>query len=206
MLDPSTVYLDHGVELAPDVVDRAQRHPARRDVDRGADAGSARARRSSTRRSARTAWSGRASSSARRRGRRHDRAVQPPAAGLARGPRAEIGNFAELKNSRLGEHVRQHHISYLGDADLGADTNVGAGTITANYDGVAQAPHDDRRGRVPRRRHDAPRAGDARRRRRRPAPARSSRGTSRRASSPSASRPGSASRTRQDRRRTMDAG
>jgi bifunctional UDP-N-acetylglucosamine pyrophosphorylase/glucosamine-1-phosphate N-acetyltransferase len=49
---------------------------------------------------------------------------------------SQIGNFAELKNTRLGEHVRQHHMSYLGDADVGADTNVGAGTITANYDGV----------------------------------------------------------------------
>jgi len=52
------------------------------------------------------------------------------------GDRSEIGNFAEIKNSTLGEHVRQHHMSYLGDADVGTDTNVGAGTITANYDGV----------------------------------------------------------------------
>ena len=52
------------------------------------------------------------------------------------GRRSEIGNYAEIKNSHLGEHVRQHHMSYLGDADVGADTNVGAGTITANYDGV----------------------------------------------------------------------
>jgi bifunctional UDP-N-acetylglucosamine pyrophosphorylase/glucosamine-1-phosphate N-acetyltransferase len=52
------------------------------------------------------------------------------------GRRSEIGNYAEIKNSRLGEHVRQHHMSYLGDAELGDETNVGAGTITANYDGV----------------------------------------------------------------------
>ena len=52
------------------------------------------------------------------------------------GRRSEIGNYAEIKNSTLGEHVRQHHMSYLGDADVGAETNVGAGTITANYDGV----------------------------------------------------------------------
>ena len=49
---------------------------------------------------------------------------------------AEVGNYAELKNTRLGPGVKQHHVSYLGDADLGAGTNVGAGTITANYDGV----------------------------------------------------------------------
>jgi bifunctional UDP-N-acetylglucosamine pyrophosphorylase/glucosamine-1-phosphate N-acetyltransferase len=48
---------------------------------------------------------------------------------------AEIGNFAEVKNSRLGARVRQHHMSYIGDADVGEGTNVGAGTITANYDG-----------------------------------------------------------------------
>ena len=51
---------------------------------------------------------------------------------------AEVGNFAELKNARLGEGVKQHHVSYLGDADLGAGTNVGAGTITANYDGTTK--------------------------------------------------------------------
>ncbi|MFL5679453.1 MAG: bifunctional UDP-N-acetylglucosamine diphosphorylase/glucosamine-1-phosphate N-acetyltransferase GlmU [Chloroflexota bacterium] len=52
------------------------------------------------------------------------------------GEGSEIGNFAEIKNSRLGERVKQHHMSYLGDADVGARTNVGAGTITANYDGT----------------------------------------------------------------------
>src|SRR5215217_4703074 len=51
------------------------------------------------------------------------------------GADAEVGNFAELKNARLGRGVKQHHVSYLGDAELGDGTNVGAGTITANYDG-----------------------------------------------------------------------
>jgi len=51
------------------------------------------------------------------------------------GPDAEIGNYAEVKNSRLGARVKQHHMSYLGDAEIGAGTNVGAGTITANWDG-----------------------------------------------------------------------
>lgn len=51
------------------------------------------------------------------------------------GAGSEVGNYAEIKNSRLGPGVRQHHMSYLGDAELGARTNVGAGTITANYDG-----------------------------------------------------------------------
>ena len=47
-----------------------------------------------------------------------------------------IGNFVEVKNSCLGAGVKANHLSYLGDADLGANVNVGAGTITANFDGV----------------------------------------------------------------------
>ncbi len=56
-----------------------------------------------------------------------------PGSSIGRG--ARLGNYAEVKNSRLGPGVQQHHMSYLGDADVGARTNVGAGTITANYDG-----------------------------------------------------------------------
>ena len=48
---------------------------------------------------------------------------------------AEVGNFAEMKKARLGRRSKQHHFSYLGDADVGSDVNIGAGTITANYDG-----------------------------------------------------------------------
>ena len=51
------------------------------------------------------------------------------------GDGAEIGNFAEQKNTRFGARSKQHHFSYLGDADIGEDVNIGAGTITANYDG-----------------------------------------------------------------------
>lgn len=57
-------------------------------------------------------------------------------AGAQLGAGSRIGNFVEIKNSRLGEGVKANHLSYLGDADLGAGVNVGAGTITANYDGV----------------------------------------------------------------------
>jgi len=49
---------------------------------------------------------------------------------------AEVGNFAELKNTSLGRGTKQHHMSYLGDAQVGEDVNVGAGSITANYDGT----------------------------------------------------------------------
>jgi bifunctional UDP-N-acetylglucosamine pyrophosphorylase/glucosamine-1-phosphate N-acetyltransferase len=49
---------------------------------------------------------------------------------------ARVGNFVEVKKSVLGEGVKAMHLSYLGDATIGRDTNVGAGTITCNYDGV----------------------------------------------------------------------
>ena len=45
-----------------------------------------------------------------------------------------LGNYAEVKNSRLGERSKMGHFSYIGDAELGSDVNVGAGTITCNYD------------------------------------------------------------------------
>ena len=54
------------------------------------------------------------------------------------GPGSEIGNYAEVKNSRLGARVRQHHFSYLGDAEVGNDVNIGAGTVTANFDGTTK--------------------------------------------------------------------
>jgi bifunctional UDP-N-acetylglucosamine pyrophosphorylase/glucosamine-1-phosphate N-acetyltransferase len=52
---------------------------------------------------------------------------------LCRG--VHMGNFGEVKNSRLEAGVKLGHFSYIGDAQIGADTNIGAGTITANYDG-----------------------------------------------------------------------
>ena len=51
------------------------------------------------------------------------------------GDGAEIGNFAEQKNTRFGARSKQHHFSYLGDAEVGEDVNIGAGTVTANFDG-----------------------------------------------------------------------
>ncbi len=56
-------------------------------------------------------------------------------AGCVVGNGAEIGNYAEQKNTRFGARSKQHHFSYLGDAEIGEDVNIGAGTITANYDG-----------------------------------------------------------------------
>ena len=50
--------------------------------------------------------------------------------------RAHVGNFVELKNAHLGEDAKAGHLTYLGDAEVGARTNIGAGTITCNYDGA----------------------------------------------------------------------
>jgi len=49
---------------------------------------------------------------------------------------AELGNFVELKNARMGPGAKAAHLTYLGDAEVGAKANIGAGTITCNYDGV----------------------------------------------------------------------
>ena len=46
-----------------------------------------------------------------------------------------IGNFGEVKNSYLGPHTKMGHFSYIGDAQIGPDVNIGAGTITCNFDG-----------------------------------------------------------------------
>jgi bifunctional UDP-N-acetylglucosamine pyrophosphorylase/glucosamine-1-phosphate N-acetyltransferase len=56
-----------------------------------------------------------------------------PSTQLGRG--AKAGTFVELKNTRVGEGAKVPHLSYIGDAEIGSDANLGAGTITANYDG-----------------------------------------------------------------------
>jgi bifunctional UDP-N-acetylglucosamine pyrophosphorylase/glucosamine-1-phosphate N-acetyltransferase len=58
--------------------------------------------------------------------------------GTSVGENAKIGNFVELKNCSFGPRSKANHLSYLGDATIGADVNVGAGTITCNYDGVSK--------------------------------------------------------------------
>ena len=52
------------------------------------------------------------------------------------GPEAHVGTFVELKKTALGPRSKANHLTYLGDATVGADVNIGAGTITCNYDGV----------------------------------------------------------------------
>jgi bifunctional UDP-N-acetylglucosamine pyrophosphorylase / glucosamine-1-phosphate N-acetyltransferase len=58
--------------------------------------------------------------------------------GTELGTNVHIGNFVEVKAARLGDGAKASHLTYLGDADIGAETNIGAGTITCNYDGYAK--------------------------------------------------------------------
>jgi bifunctional UDP-N-acetylglucosamine pyrophosphorylase/glucosamine-1-phosphate N-acetyltransferase len=56
------------------------------------------------------------------------------------GAGAKVGNFVEMKKTHLGEGSKAQHLSYLGDATIGAGVNIGAGTITCNYDGAHKHP------------------------------------------------------------------
>ena len=135
MRDPSTVYLDWDVELGADVVIEPNvilRGSTR--VAEGTTIGSGSQVVDSTIGRNCVVWASFLESSVVEDGAR----IGPLAhlrPGSHVGPAAEVGNFAELKNTRLGARVKQHHASYLGDAVVGDDTNVGAGTITANWDG-----------------------------------------------------------------------
>jgi bifunctional UDP-N-acetylglucosamine pyrophosphorylase / glucosamine-1-phosphate N-acetyltransferase len=55
--------------------------------------------------------------------------------GTVLGPHVHVGNFVELKAARLGEGSKANHLSYIGDTVVGREVNIGAGTITCNYDG-----------------------------------------------------------------------
>ena len=56
--------------------------------------------------------------------------------GAKLGEEAHVGNFVEVKNATFGPGVKANHLAYIGDAEIGARTNIGAGTITCNYDGI----------------------------------------------------------------------
>ena len=135
MRDPSTVYVDATVTLAADVtLEPNVILRGATSVGEGTTIGAGSEIHDSTIGARCVVWASIVESSVVEDGARvgpfsH---VRP---GSHVGPDAEVGNFAELKNTRLGRGVKQHHMSYLGDADLGAGTNVGAGTITANFDG-----------------------------------------------------------------------
>ncbi|MEO6224762.1 MAG: bifunctional UDP-N-acetylglucosamine diphosphorylase/glucosamine-1-phosphate N-acetyltransferase GlmU [Sphingomicrobium sp.] len=58
--------------------------------------------------------------------------------GTKLGENTKVGNFVELKNATVGKGAKVNHLSYVGDADIGASANIGAGTITCNYDGFGK--------------------------------------------------------------------
>ena len=135
MRDPSTVYLDWAVALDPDVtLEPNVILRGATSIAEGSTIGPDTTIVDSSIGRACTVWA----SVVERSTVEDDVSIGPfshlrPGSHVGRG--AEIGNFAELKNTRLGPGVKQHHVSYLGDAELGERTNVGAGTITANWDG-----------------------------------------------------------------------
>ena len=135
MRDPSTVYIDWSVELGQDVtLEPGVFLRGLTTVGEGSTIGPGTTLEDST-----IGAGCRVSLSVVERSTVEDGATVGPYSHLRPGSHigagAEIGNFAEVKNSRLGARVKQHHMSYLGDAELGDGTNVGAGTITANWDG-----------------------------------------------------------------------
>ena len=75
-----------------------------------------------------------------------------------------VGNFVEVKKSRLGRGSKSMHLTYLGDATIGENTNIGAGTVTCNYDGKTQTSDYHRRRRQNWFGHDAGCAGESRKR------------------------------------------
>ena len=82
--------------------------------------------------------------------------------GTSLGDGARIGNFVETKAAMLEAGVKVNHLSYIGDATVGANSNIGAGTITCNYDGFLQAQDHHRRRRLRRHQFLAGGAGDDR--------------------------------------------
>jgi bifunctional UDP-N-acetylglucosamine pyrophosphorylase/glucosamine-1-phosphate N-acetyltransferase len=136
MRDPSTVYLDWDVTLAADVtLEPNVILRGATSVGEGSVIGAGSQLIDSTIGARAQVWASIVESSIVE----DEASVGPyshlrPGSVVGRG--AQVGNFAELKNTRLGAGTKQHHVSYLGDAELGERVNVGAGTITANYDGT----------------------------------------------------------------------
>ena len=52
---------------------------------------------------------------------------------------SKVGNFVEIKNSKISKNSKINHLSYVGDAEIGEEVNIGAGTITCNYDGIKKS-------------------------------------------------------------------
>lgn len=133
--DPATTYIDADVRLAPDVtiLPNCYLYGAT-GVDRGARIGPG-----TTLRNARVGPGTSVEASVIEDSTLGERVRVGPFAhvrgGAHIGDDCELGNYAEVKDSRIGNRVKMHHFSYVGDADVGDDTNIAAGIITCNFDG-----------------------------------------------------------------------
>jgi len=140
MRDPSTVYLDWTVDLGPDVtLEPNVILRGATSVGEGSVIGAGSQLVDATIGARAQVWASVVESSTV-----EDEASVGPYShlrpGTVVGRGAVVGNFAELKNTRLGAGSKQHHVSYLGDAQVGQGVNIGAGAITANYDGTEKHP------------------------------------------------------------------
>lgn len=136
MLDPSTVYIDSTVEIAPDAVIQPNTHlRGQTTIGTRSEIGPNSIVESTT-----IGERCRVVASVLEQSWVGNGVTIGPFAHLRPGARieddVELGNYAEVKASTIGARTLIHHVSYIGDATVGADTNVGAGTITCNYDGV----------------------------------------------------------------------
>ena len=136
LADPASIYIDADVEIAPDVTILANTHLLGRCVvDEEAVIGP-----NSIVRDSRIGARCVVTASVLEEAIMEDDSNIGPFSHLRPGARigrfTHLGNYAEVKNSTLGEHVSMGHFSYIGDASVGDAANIGAGTITCNYDGV----------------------------------------------------------------------
>ncbi|MFL6130463.1 MAG: bifunctional UDP-N-acetylglucosamine diphosphorylase/glucosamine-1-phosphate N-acetyltransferase GlmU [Mycobacteriales bacterium] len=138
VLDPATTWLDAGVQLAPDVTlhPGVQLHGGTR-VETGAQVGpDSTLTDTVVRAGARVVRSHCDGAEVGRGATVGPFAYLRPGARL--GPAAKVGTYVEVKASEIGPGAKVPHLSYVGDATIGAGTNLGAATIVANYDGVAK--------------------------------------------------------------------
>ena len=135
IIDPATTYVHAGVQVGPDTVIHPQSYLE------GATAVGARCTIGPQARlvDATVGDGARVVASSVEHGAIGEGSTVGPYSRLRPGTRVgrfvEIGNFAELKNAVVGDHTKIHHMSYLGDVTIGARVNIGAGTVTCNYDG-----------------------------------------------------------------------
>lgn len=136
ILDPQTTYIDEGVQIGTDTIIYPNTH-IRGETVIGADCEIG---PNSVVLACKIGNSCRIEASVCEYATLEDHVEIGPFGHLRKGAYLEegvhMGNFGEVKNSRLGRGTRMGHFSYIGDAEIGEDVNIGAGTITVNFDGV----------------------------------------------------------------------